>query len=79
MNAKLSNTEDFEKLIGIEIHILNKYDIHCTTTAIERLRRSHIKCIEDKGGPVEQFNMFFFCFLGLGIKFKNYRLFNFSL
>ena len=53
----IENTEHLKELIRTEIRILKEDYTQSITAAIERLRRTYIKCIEENGGPVEQFNL----------------------
>lgn len=58
VNANIiENTEHLKELIRTEIQILNEDYTQSITAALERLRRTYIKCIEENGGPVEQFNL----------------------
>lgn len=53
----IENTERLKELIRTEILILNEDYSQSITAALQRLRRTYRKCIQQNGGPVEQFNL----------------------
>lgn len=59
LNANtIESTEQLLKeLIRAEIQILNEDYSQSITAALQRLQKTYIKCIQENGGPVEQFNL----------------------
>lgn len=53
----IENREHLKNLIRTEVQILNEEYSQSITAALERLRRTYIRCIEENGGPVEQFHL----------------------
>jgi len=54
----IENCEHLKTLIKTEIRSLNENYAQSITAALERLRRTYYtKCIQENGGPVEQFTL----------------------
>lgn len=53
----IENIEHLKQLIRNEINELNENRSDSIRGSLEKLRRTFIKCIEQDGGPVEQFNI----------------------
>lgn len=53
----INNIDHLKELIREEVQVLNRNYANSISSAVERMRRTYRKCIEENGGPVEQFDV----------------------